>query len=482
MRISQLITDLVLLRSGVDAETPVTELLPELRGESNTKWESITLEALADHLSGIGPTYGFPEIYSLIPLWESLGFPPVNKSDFPPCGVEGLNHGCTEQQLLSGLKKTHPVTPPNYRASYSTISFSVLSYAMQKATGKSFDDLLEENVLKPFNLTGTGAHPSNTSNAVIPNVQPNSWGIDYGDQAPGGGMRSSVNDICKIMHAALSYTALSEPAASRKWLQPTAFGTTPSFLVGEPWEIHRTTNLTPAHPHTIDIHAKDGAALAYAARMAVIDQYGIGLTILSAGGIGNEALNPITDAILATVVPAVEDAAREHAQKYTGKYHVSKGLLSPYQDEPEVPASIVLEIDDGPGLHVQSLTRNNTDILSAIQTIWNAQLVSPGVLNTDFRMYPMGIEECTTQEVNGQNISVVKEDWRMIIGPRPLPLKSDLPTTSEEPFNSDCYAFQSVDTIYYGGQAVDRFVFSRDQSTGRILSIDSPALRLLLGK
>jgi hypothetical protein len=216
--------------------------------------------------------------------------------------------------------------------------------------------------------------------------------------------------------------------------------------------------------------------------MAVIDQYGIGLTILSAGGIGNEALNPLTDAILATLVPAVEDATREHAQKYTGKYHVSGDVSSPYQDEPEVPASIVLDIDDGPGLRVQSLTRNGTDMLAAIQTIWNAQLVSPGVLNTDFRMYPMEIEECTTQEVNGQNISVIKEDWRMIIGPRPLPLKSDLPTTSEEPFNSNCYAFQSFDTIYYGGQAVDRFVFSRDQNTGRIVSIDSPALRLLLGK
>ena len=53
-----MITDLVFLRSGIDANTPVTELLPELRGTSNTDWESVTLEALADHLSGIGPTYG----------------------------------------------------------------------------------------------------------------------------------------------------------------------------------------------------------------------------------------------------------------------------------------------------------------------------------------------------------------------------------------------------------------------------------------
>ena len=70
----------------------------------------------------------------------------------------------------------------------------------------------------------------------------------------------------------------------------------------------------------------------------------------------------------------------------------------------------------------------------------------------------------------------------MIIGPKPLPLKSDLPTTSEEPFNSDCYAFQSVDTIYYGGQAVDRFVVWKDQSSGEIIGIESPALRLLLQK
>jgi hypothetical protein len=418
----------------------------------------------------------------LIPVWESLGFPPVSKDDFPPCGVEGLNHGCTKQQLLSGLKETHPVTLPNSRPSYSTVSFSVLSYAMQKATGKTFDELLEDEVLKPFNLTSTGAHPSNTNNAVIPIAQPNSWGVDYGDQAPGGGLRSSVNDICHIMHAILTRTALEDPAAVRKWLQPTAFGTTPSFLVGLPWEIHRTTNLTPAHPHTIDIHAKDGAALAYAARMAVIDQYGMGIVILSAGGLGNEALNPVTDAILATLVPAVEEATREHARKYMAKYSASSNITSPYSDEPKVPASVVLDIDDGPGLRVQSLLRNGTDMFSAIQTVWDLQLVSPGVLNTEFRMYPMDIEECATEELNGQNVKVVKEDWRMIIAPKPLPLKSELPTTSEEPFNGDCYAFQSVDTIYYGGQAVDRFVVWKYQSSGEIVGIESPALRLLLQK
>ena len=309
------------------------------------------------------------------------------------------------------------MTLPNFRASYSSVSFTVLSYAMQKATGKTFDELLEDKALKPFNLTGTGAHPSNTTNAVIPIAQPNSWGTDYGDQAPGGGLRSTVNDICHIMHAVLTRTVFQEPAAVHKWLQPTAFGTTPSFLIGVPWEIHRTTNLTPAHPHTIDIHAKDGAALAYAARMAIVDQYGIGIVVLSAGGLGNEALNPVTDAILATLIPAVAEATREHASKYAARYSTPGNLKPPYSDEPKVPASMVIDIDDGPGLRVLSLTHNGTDMFSAIQIVWNIQLVSPGILNTEFRMYPMDIEECTTEKVNGQSVKVIKV--RHPMGQRP---------------------------------------------------------------
>lgn len=54
--ISKVYSDLVLLKSGVDARDPVTKLFPELgSNESFIEWDDITLEALAGHLAGIPP-------------------------------------------------------------------------------------------------------------------------------------------------------------------------------------------------------------------------------------------------------------------------------------------------------------------------------------------------------------------------------------------------------------------------------------------
>ena len=54
--VSKVISDLVLLKSGVDPDTPAQEYLPELEG-GRIKWEDITLRDLGNHMGGI-PTNG----------------------------------------------------------------------------------------------------------------------------------------------------------------------------------------------------------------------------------------------------------------------------------------------------------------------------------------------------------------------------------------------------------------------------------------
>lgn len=54
--ISKLISDLMLLKSGLNLEDTITTYLPELKNESSLiRWENITLAALSDHLAGIPP-------------------------------------------------------------------------------------------------------------------------------------------------------------------------------------------------------------------------------------------------------------------------------------------------------------------------------------------------------------------------------------------------------------------------------------------
>lgn len=67
--VSKLVSDHVLLRSGVDARRPVTDWLPALRG-SGFGWEGVSLEMLASHLAG-APTNctSFLSFFRVLPLF-----------------------------------------------------------------------------------------------------------------------------------------------------------------------------------------------------------------------------------------------------------------------------------------------------------------------------------------------------------------------------------------------------------------------------
>jgi hypothetical protein len=96
--ISKLITDLLVLRTGIDLDTPITEYLPSLaNGTSRIRWEEITLAGLTDHLAGIPPNYGFSDFYYLQPYLEELGFPEIGIGDYPSCGVTSMNGACSEE-------------------------------------------------------------------------------------------------------------------------------------------------------------------------------------------------------------------------------------------------------------------------------------------------------------------------------------------------------------------------------------------------
>ena len=52
--LTKMVTDLIVLKSGIDITAPVTKYLPELRSNSSKiKWNEISISSLSTHLSGI---------------------------------------------------------------------------------------------------------------------------------------------------------------------------------------------------------------------------------------------------------------------------------------------------------------------------------------------------------------------------------------------------------------------------------------------
>ncbi|KAK0737325.1 beta-lactamase/transpeptidase-like protein [Apiosordaria backusii] len=459
--VSKVITDALVLRSGVDIDEPVTSFIPQLAGESLIQWGDIALRDLAEQLAGIPTNYGFSEYYYINFYFELLGFPPVENSSYPPCGVIGLNKGCSKDELLQGLLASYPTTTPQTHPVYSNVAFTLLSYALTARTNTSYADLLSTLLTTPLGMSSTSPDPGNDSLAVIPPVS-NSWGSTYGDSAPGGGLVSTLSDLSVFLHAILTRApalGLSERAV-QEWLKPRSFTGSRSSFVGTPWEIFRPEPelLFPdGEGHTVTIHGKGGGAYGYASWVGLVEEYGLGVVVLTAGG--ENAVAIVQNAVLSTLIPIADRVAREQAAaRYAGVWEGS-GL------------NATVEVD-GEGLKITGLWREGKDMLQAIREIWavTANEWLPSTLGETYRAFPAMVEK---QGVMGGR-EVVREDWRLQWDVR-LALESELPGARLA--GNDCLSWTLVDWLHYGSEPIDRIVFVKDAVTGEVIGLDVPFLR-----
>ncbi|KAK2868083.1 hypothetical protein FQN49_003169 [Arthroderma sp. PD_2] len=473
--VSKVFSDLLLLKSDVDLYDPITKYLPQLKGDGSSPidWDSITLISLSQHLSGIpANTIGALQFYFLEPLYLALGFPPVKKGGYPTCGIVGLNKGCTPEELLEELAHSHPVAEPYSRPIYSQLSFTLFSLALANDTGKDYAQMLDEKVLRPLGLKNTGVSPGNDERAVIPNVEQQGWGAEYGYNAPGGGLYSSLNDLSTLVTSILDYSVLPNPQAVRRWLQPRSATSSLSTLVGQPWEILRTSNMTPEHPHTIDIYGKSGGAPGYISQINIIDQYGIGVVLSTAGPMDSTASYIINEAALSALLPAIEKETRKQAEMYVGEYLSQK--KADEKDAEYAPIKFKTSMDEGSGIKLDSLTRNGSDILEGVRKIWATSLAMIGPLTSEMRMYFTGVEKPVS---NKSNKNLVEQDWRINFDLLPYgnELKSDLPGLGR--LEALCTSWQTVDWLYYAGVPMDRIVFTVDKEAGEVVGVEFPFLR-----
>lgn len=356
------------------------------------------------------------------------------------------------------------------RPSYSSIGMTLNSLAIEQATGKDYAAQIRDYIAEPLGLTSTFPSPGDSDQAVIPPVE-SSWGSDYGLNAPGGGLVSTLSDLSRLAHAILDRTVLS-PSQTRAWLKPDGMTGSPHSLVGLPWEIYRPPGLVPEHPSYVPtIYAKSGGAYGYRAQVALLDSYGAALVLLTAGDM--RALPYMYDAMLGMFVPALDAAAREEAGKKLARTFASPACAgSPNEDGDGVCVRATLELNES--MELTSLTRNGSDILAGLTVLWEntigAQL-SP--IEPEIQLYP-------TEDVHagrlGDGRDITREAWRFWLTPIWSDASaSDLP--GQGVGSQDCFSWTLNDWIHYGGQPVDRIVVVRDASTGEVVGLEVPFLR-----
>ncbi|KAF5573787.1 beta-lactamase 2 [Fusarium pseudoanthophilum] len=434
--ISKLLTAYVyLLEVGdVSFNQPVTRYVPELADISAelrkrhashlnyVKWDVITIGALASHMAGI--PRDFPSPASVDRQVERLGFPPVRPVNFAYCGKSVL-YPCNRTAFFDAIRNRHPVEAAFSTPIYSNIGYQIMAYALENITGMSYTDILSRQLILPLGLNSTTyAKPANTDSSIIPGSPRSSWyDVDTRDEGPAAGIYSSIADLRRIGQSILSYEKLS-PSQTRRWMKPVSFTADPQVAVGAPWEIARV----PSTNRTSWMYTKGGKLGMYSSLMALLPDWGVGLTILAAGTDAPGVVGMIPGVIVSKLVPALEQAAKRQArQRYSGRYGDGRN-------------SMKLAVQDNlPGLGVTSWLVDGRDMFDSIRLMVSESSTGSG--NVSMRLYPTGLQRQTDGKARN-------ESWRAVYEI----------IDAASPSSSYCASWFSVDSVTYGGVSIDEFV------------------------
>ncbi|KAI2773964.1 beta-lactamase/transpeptidase-like protein [Daldinia loculata] len=441
---------------------PITKYVPELQALANRSdpvnyvaWDELTLGGLATQLTGI------PREYALLgELTQSnetrdnviqYGFPPLTQDEKPPCGAYPT---CDRAQFFNGISLFYPSLAPFQTPTYSNVAFQLLGYALETITGKTFQTLMEESVIKPLGLNNTFLKAPEDSRGIIPGDHyTTGWAFDIGESVATGNMYASAKDVSTLGRAILSHKLLS-PVSTRRWLKPFAFSSDPLAMVGMPWGARRI-KLEDTYRYTTAFN-KAGNIGDYSAILAILPDFDIGITILLAGELPGNAGFSLADTIGERILPAIEEAARAEAgAQYSGHYVYPSNKIN---------SSMTITTDKLPGLSISQWFSNGTDF-AWISTVLQNQYtpVTPRI-----RLYPSGLEG--PAENGGKRVAfkAIFED-------------ADAPRNNNKMFSTECGTWVSIESVIYGSAAMDELIFNVD-SSGKVVSVTSPSLRVTLNK
>lgn len=324
-----------------------------------------------------------------------------------------------------------PVYAPYATPVYTNIGYDLLGQVIENVTGLTYAEYMQTNVLEPLNMRNTFVDtPSNTSIGFVPN-ETNWWSTPYGFQRPSGNFYSSANDILTFGTAILS-SKLLPTVATNAWLKPKSFTSSTGIFVGSPWEIARGSNLT-SDGRVIDFYTKSGSIGFYLALLVIVPDLDVVMSIFLAGGDASfDNMYGILTYMVEGMIPAIDNATKEEAnQTYAGTYV-----------DASTNSSLVICVDDGPGLLISNFTIRGADVITAYATFNDANAA-----DTSVRLYPTDLEAGESQA------------WRAVYSLSTL--AEDAEGNSQLFFEQgSCQSWSLIDLLSYGLRGLDDFVFT----------------------
>ncbi len=125
-------------------ETPIYDLVPQLRSTGKAAYAGVTLEQLLSHRAGIEPLLVVQDIQETLPPFEG------SAAD-------------QRKQTLNFLTAREPVAQPGASFVYSNGGYAVAAAVLEAVTGKTYERLIEERLFSPLGIKGFVGWPGQAS-------------------------------------------------------------------------------------------------------------------------------------------------------------------------------------------------------------------------------------------------------------------------------------------------------------------------------
>jgi len=267
-----------------------------------------------------------------------------------------------------------------------------------------------------------------------------------------GAYYSTLTDLLSFGSSILSHKLLP-PAKTHAWLKPWSATSSRGVLVGAPWEIYHPWNVT-VDGRLLELYTKSGGISTYRASLILIPDYDLSIAVLTAGPeLGSGAIPALT--AVRALLPAIEKASRDQAQAaYVGVY-----------TDQRTNSGLELSLDSAPGLKVSNWTIRGVNV-AANYARFNPSGSEAGP-PPRVRLYPTKLDGGS------------KTAWRAVFdAPFDVAAAAQIEALFPWP-DPSCATWTTVDTVVYGFEGVDLFVFEVGED-GKATGLTLPAYEVTL--
>ena len=352
------------------------------------------------------------------------------------------------------MKNLNPVFAPNFKSTYSNMAFEILGLVIAEVSGMAYEDYIQTHVLDMIGMESSSFKPPRDKVAVLPKGNAWFWDVDEGVHNPTGGLYSTADDLSLYLRYILTH--FNALATGVNWLQPHSFAFGGESFYGMPWEIFSTTRLLAGIERPVTFYTKSGGEPGYLSIIIAVPDYGLGFTILVAGGQEEitELIGELREKVTAPIIKAAEEMAEQQMrEKYAGSFVFEE---SDDDSTDKLNSSLTLKYSGVMGLTMADFISNGTEVLKAFGQ-WQPSLRDP---RTRAQLLPT-LLYADEEKQEG-------EKWRMLI----VPPRKGLGVW-------DAFCITDADILMYDGNPLNEVVmYSGDD--GRIEKVHLSSFRVTL--